>query len=194
MINSKRTDYHPKFFKNNFYHIYNRAVGKDKLFFNDGNYRYFLKKYSFYLSDKIKTYSFCLLPNHFHLLISPETNESEVITEQFRKLFISYSMAVNKQQNRKGNLFQSNFKRKVITDNSYLIQVVYYIHANPLHHKMINDFTKYKFSSYKKIIGTGKTRLQRKEVLDWFSGINGFIEYHQERRDNVFADFYVMEE
>ncbi len=194
MKNQKRTDYHPDFYKDKYYHVYNRAVGNDKLFYVEENYKYFLKRYSYYLGSMLKTFSFCLLPNHFHLLVSPTINEPEVIIEHFRRFFISYTMSINKQQNRKGNLFQSNFKRKIIDSESYLTQIVYYIHANPFHHNIINNFTNYKYSSYKKIISSKITRLQRREVLSWFNGKKGFIEYHNEIRPNVFSDYYSIEE
>ena len=74
------------------------------------------------------------------------------------------------------------------------MQVVYYIHANPLHHGIVSDFTSYKYSSYKKINGTKITRLQRKEVLTWFGGLSGFIKYHSERRPYIFTEAYTIED
>ena len=53
-----------------FYHIYNRGNNRETLFYTEANYKYFLKKYDKYLSEYIDTYAYCLLPNHFHLLIS----------------------------------------------------------------------------------------------------------------------------
>ncbi len=52
-----------------FYHIYNHAVGNDKLFFMERNYSYFLSKYDEYISPIANTYCYCLMPNHFHFLI-----------------------------------------------------------------------------------------------------------------------------
>lgn len=190
----KRIDYHPDFYKDKYYHVYNRSVGKDKLFFNDENYKYFLKRYSYYLNDKLATYAFCLLPNHFHLLVKPKLNNPEIIIESFRKFFISYSMSINKQQNRKGNLFQSNFKRKIIDNEDYLLQIVYYIHTNPRHHKKTNDCLNYKYSSYKKIIGNQKTRLEKRELLNWFQTKENFIKYHEDIRDTTFTNIYTIED
>ncbi|MFH1196407.1 MAG: transposase [bacterium] len=191
---SKRIDYHPDFYVNRYYHVYNRAVGHDKLFYNDENYKYFLKRYSYYLHNHVKAYSFCLLPNHFHLLISSIHDSSEIIIEQFRKFFISYSMSINLQLKRKGNLFQSNFKRKIIDDEKYLLQAVYYIHANPVHHKIEMDLEKYKFSSYKIVIADKKTELQRNDVLDWFSGRKSFINFHRDYKSADHADDYLIED
>lgn len=52
-----------------YYHIFNRGNSKLNIFYNTENYHYFLKKYVKYLSDYVETYAYCLLPNHFHLLI-----------------------------------------------------------------------------------------------------------------------------
>ena len=65
-----RTDhYYTKFEEGRFYHIYNRAVDKKPLFKNLDNYEFFLKKYDQYLSPVIDTYAYCLLGNHFHLMV-----------------------------------------------------------------------------------------------------------------------------
>ena len=52
-----------------YYHIYNRGINGTNLFFEERNYLYFLQKYSFYMSDILDTYAYCLLGNHFHLLV-----------------------------------------------------------------------------------------------------------------------------
>jgi putative transposase len=51
------------------YHLYNHAVGDDNLFRQEENYHYFLQKYAELLTPIFDTYAYCLLPNHFHLLI-----------------------------------------------------------------------------------------------------------------------------
>ncbi|HLP50029.1 MAG TPA: hypothetical protein VK154_04050 [Chitinophagales bacterium] len=66
---AKTEHYYTQFCNDNFYHIYNRTVDRKPLFANDGNYKFFLKQYDNYLSDVIDTYAYCLLGNHFHLLV-----------------------------------------------------------------------------------------------------------------------------
>ena len=61
--------YHTKFEEGKFYHVYNRSVDKKVMFRNADNYRYFLVKYDQYLSGVVDTYAYCLLGNHFHLLV-----------------------------------------------------------------------------------------------------------------------------
>src|SRR3989304_1648662 len=102
----KKIDYHIPLYKDHLYHVYNRGNGKEQIFFNEGNYDYFLRQYHKYTADLLDTFAYCLLSNHFHLLLRPKVNDPDLISEQFRKFFIAYSMAINKQEKRKGNLFQ----------------------------------------------------------------------------------------
>jgi len=194
MIEEFKTNYHPPFLYQNFYHIYNKAVGRDLLFYTEENYKYFLKRFSFFMNDYINTYAFCLLPNHFHFLISPIVNDSEMISGQFKRLFISYSMALNKQRGRKGNLFQKNFKRKVVSVKDHLKKVVHYIHINPSHHFVSKDFMNYSYSSYKIIIGTGSTNLKRTDVINWFGGPNSFVDYHNKSERDIWKELLTFEE
>lgn len=179
--------YLTKFEKGNFYHIYNRSIDRKPMFKNDGNYEFFLKKYYAYLSSVIDTYTYSLLGNHFHLVVSvkkqlqsknltisrklpilvePEKTTHDIVSHQFRKFFQSYAMAFNKQQNRTGTLFQTPFKRALVTEQQYLTRLVYYIHSNPQWHGLTDDFRNWKWSSYNKIINDKPDNLKRKKLLN----------------------------
>ena len=190
----KKIDYYIPLYKDKLYHIYNRGNGKEKLFFNEENYKYFLRQYKKYLSGFIDTFAYCLLPNHFHLLVRIKSDKPELVSQMFRKFFISYSMSINIQEKRKGNLFQRGFKRKLIDDEKYFYSAVYYIHANPVHHKIVKDFRNYKFSSYNSLLGNNKTKLCSDEVIGWFGGKGKFISYHSEKQENYFSDNYLIED
>jgi REP element-mobilizing transposase RayT len=189
----KKIDYYIPLYKDKLYHFYNRENGKEQIFFKEENYLYFLKQYEKYLADSIDTFAYCLLPNHFHLLGRIKLDEPEIISEKFRKFFISYSMSINVQEKRKGNLFQRGFKRKLIENEKYFYAAVYYIHANPVHHGLIKDLTQYKFSSYNILCGNNNTILCRDELMEWFGGKEKFISYHTEMKRNVFNDDYLIE-
>jgi putative transposase len=100
-----------------------------------------------------------------------ENSVSDIVIEQFRKLFIAYTMAFNKQNNRNGNLFHRRFKRILVDSDAYFSQLTYYIHLNPVKHQLTNDFENYKWSSYKKLINTTTTKLKKQEILDWFGSL-----------------------
>ncbi len=65
---------------NEMYHIYNHANGNDNLFRNEENYAYFLKRYAYFIHPIAKTYAYCLMPNHFHLLVKIRSEEGIAIT------------------------------------------------------------------------------------------------------------------
>ena len=101
------------FYPNTFYHILNRGNNREKIFFNDQNYLYFLKKFDYYLCDYLEVFAYVLIPNHFHFLIRiKQIEDFDELALQFRKFFISYSKSINKQQNRSGSLFKKISKEK----------------------------------------------------------------------------------
>ena len=67
-----------------YYHIYNRANGWEKIFLNSNNYQFFLEKYELHLGDFVDTYCYCLMPNHFHLLI--KVKEEEEVLKAYERL------------------------------------------------------------------------------------------------------------
>ena len=197
-----------------FYHIFNQGNARVKVFYKDDNFSYFLKKVDFYLDDYIEIYAYCLLSNHFHLLIRVR-EESEIInntkkikglenfynrnigkldlpgllvSEMFRRFFMSYSKAINKQQNRTGSLFRKNFKRKKINDIEYLKEVIIYIHRNPRKHGIISDFRDYPWSSYNQILEDKMTELKKESIISWFGDSQNFIACHERTSEDGEAE------
>ncbi|MFC2124406.1 transposase [Bacteroidota bacterium] len=166
--------------EDHFYHIFNRAIDGNQLFYQERNFTFFLWKLNEYLSAFIDLYSYCLLPNHFHLLCYTKSIEinGESISQAFRRLFISYSMAINKQEERMGSLFMKPFKRKKIDDDDYLATVMSYIHLNPLKHELSTSFSDYKWSSYNDILWGNKI-LKCKEVIQLFGSRDEYINHHK---------------
>lgn len=167
--------------RDRFYHIYNRGINGANIFFNDKNKSFFLKRLDEHLKNYISVYAYCLMDNHFHIIIKVNDN-AEIVTQSFSNLFNSYAKAFNKQENRTGSLFEKHFKRIKLSDEIYLKNLIIYIHINPNHHLNL-DYTKYRFSSYQSIISEKETRLQRTEVLALFGGIENFIFSHDQRAD-----------
>ena len=182
-----------------YYHIYDHSIGSDNLFRNDGNYFYFLKKYAEYLCPVFETYSYCLMPNHFHFLVKVKSEESLVkyfkssgskisnqqesvyngLTHQVGSFLNAYTKAYNKAFDRRGSLFVQSFNRKHINDNSYFTRLIHYIHHNPVHHNFVNDASEWKHSSFHSILSNKETLLERQQVIEWFGSKNEFIEFHK---------------
>ena len=188
------------FYPEKYYHIYNHAVGSDNLFKSDENYLFFLNRYDKYLSQVFKTYAYCLMPNHFHMLIQIRDEETirnlfssgkvedlhKFIMQRLSNFLNSYSKASNKQQSRKGRLSIDFTKRKEITNEFYFTRVVNYIHQNPVHHGFCKEAKDWDYSSYNSIISVNKnSKLERNAIFDWFGGIEQFVTFHQE---NSFSD------
>jgi len=169
-----------------YYHIYNRGNNKEPLFLETRNYAYFLKLYAKYINPVAETYAYCLLSNHFHLLVrikdcqSFEDWQSLTPSRAFSNLFSTYTKAFNKAYERTGSLFEKPFKRNIITDNQYLLHLITYIHCNPQKHGFVDNFRDWPYSSYKLFTSNEKTSIQRNEVLDWFGGKMGFEDAHTE--------------
>lgn len=179
-----------------FYHIYNRGINRENIFKEDANYIFFLKKYAKYIFPVARTYAYSLLRNHFHLLIYtrseeeilasfPGYNIDKVITLQFSHLFNSYVQAVNKSYGRRGGLFETPYRRIAVEDNTYLVQLVYYIHFNPQKHGFTNDFTKYPYSSYQSYLSNKKTLLEREAGLELFGERQEFLTQHTFLKNSV---------
>ncbi len=179
-----------------FYHIYNRGNNKENIFYKAENYNYFLRQYDAYLSDYVETYCYCLLSNHFHLLIRVKdqisplpvgkkiyTLPNQVVSEQFRRFFTSYAKAINKQENRTGSLFQKNFKRKEVTSGTYFDNLVNYIHTNPVKHGIWDDFRTYPHSSYQRMLWDTPSKLFKTTVLQWFGSSESYTTFHSENSD-----------
>lgn len=102
-------------------------------------------------------------------------------------------MAFNKQHYRIGTLFQTPFKRALIDNHKYLIQLVYYIHANPQLHGLVNEFRDWNWSSYERILIDDVSKLKKKELLEWFGSKEEYIKFHSEKQKMITDERYVLE-
>ena len=74
------------FIEGYFYHVFNRSNNKEKIFYNDNNYKFFLRKFDKYLSEYLEVYAFCLLPTHFHFLVKVKGSKDLVGFENLQGL------------------------------------------------------------------------------------------------------------
>lgn len=173
--------YNIPFEEGEFFHVYNKAIGKEKLFITNENYRYFLQQLKIYLLNSAEIYAYCLIPNHFHLLIKVMANsDSKMVSEQFRKFLISYAKSFNKEHNRSGGLFEKHLKRIKIRSQEQLLWITYYIHRNPIHHHITSDFNSYEWSSFNTFFSDKETDIMRYEALEWFTNKGNFMKFHYE--------------
>ncbi|MDQ6756365.1 MAG: hypothetical protein M3004_05475 [Bacteroidota bacterium] len=193
-------DYHIPLIPDKTYHIFSRAMDKEKLFLEEDNYRFFLRQFSKYISPVADTFAYNLLPNHFHFMIriknidriyeeflSVKKNKKftlesapEFVMVRFSNLLNSYTKAFNKKYSRRGGLFIDIMRRVEIIDDSQFGATIFYIHKNAVHHGYCDKISEWQWSSYHSIISSAPTQLLRTEILDWFGGVEPFREFHKQ--------------
>jgi hypothetical protein len=117
------------------------------------------------------------MPNHFHFFI--RINEETLFEKGIKNFFISYSKAINKKYHRVGSLFQGRYKVSEIVSDSYYTSIITYIHKNPVVAGLVNNMEDYRYSSYSAYLSEKGTSLNKQGVLEWFGGLDSFIEHHK---------------
>lgn len=186
------------YIENGYYHVYNRGVEKRAIYSDDQDYRVFLSFLKNYLStytgeqkhpiidatgsgpvrirpllnfsENIDLIAYCLMPNHFHLLIKQTNRDS--MTRFVQALCTSYSMYFNKKYNRVGPLFQGVYKAILVTEDPYLLHLSRYIHLNPREHltgsdpvSLVSSIENYPYSSYLYYLGDKNASWIKPEII-----------------------------
>ncbi len=147
---------------NYFYHIICRGQRKQPLYFSQKDFFIFLKFLKELLNETdIKLYSFCLLRNHFHLLVY-RTKDS--LGKFMHLLNTRYANYFNGKYKRVGYVYQNRFKSFIILNESYLINVLFYIHNNPVKAGIVKREEDYKFSSARFYHGDSNTFIPLKKI------------------------------
>lgn len=169
-----------------YYHIYNRGIDSMTLFRNDWNKEHFIRLMKRHLYEKVSILCYCLMKNHFHFVVQIIVEDKKA-SQAFSNMFNAYTKAFNKKYNRTGSLFEKNFRRKKVEDEDYLRNLIVYIHTNPVHHGIQNDYKTYRFSSYQGIIDKSKAEviLDREYVVGLFDSKENLEWAHDRKKDNI---------
>ena len=128
------------------YHIVNRGVAQMQIFREPADYEYFEELMCVYAkSFGIIIHNYCLMGNHYHLLIEIT---SQNLSKFMRQLNMNYAIYFNKKYTRIGHLWQGRFKSWYVTDEAYLYTLMCYIEQNPLKANMVKQLDEYPYSSY----------------------------------------------
>ncbi|MFO0971457.1 MAG: transposase [Candidatus Saccharimonadales bacterium] len=176
-----------------YYHIYNRGVAKQVIFHDKQDYAVFLNLLKRYLDREpardnkgreydwlhpiLELLAFCLMPNHFHLLVYQV--EPEAMTRLLRGVATSYTKHYNKRYRRVGPLFQDRFKASMITSDEYLEHVSRYIHLNP------RDYMQWEYSSLPYYLGAKQAAwVSPQKILDQFKETHSdYLEFVNDYKD-----------
>jgi REP element-mobilizing transposase RayT len=158
-----------------YYHIYNRGNNRQDIFFERENYLFFLRRVRKYLVGETQTsevsetsevwttiIAYCLMPNHFHLLVCPHDDE---LSRRMQRFSISYTKAMNKRYDRVGSLFQGQFQAVLVDRNEYLLHLSRYFHLNPVEAGLVKQPEDWEFSSYRDYIGLRQGTLPTPDII-----------------------------
>jgi Transposase and inactivated derivatives len=149
------------------YHIMLRGINRQVLFEEEDDKGKFLDTIKQYKQKKeIKILGYCLMDNHVHILIK-EGNEP--IANTMKRIGVSYVYWYNWKYERSGHLFQDRYKSEVVDTDEYLLEVLRYIHQNPVNAGIAQKMSGYKWSSYNEYMGTPRI-IDATLVLGIFSG------------------------
>jgi len=128
-----------------FHHLINRGVARGDIFLKDDDFEKFLEiledakvRYDFII------HSFCLMNNHYHLLIETKSENLSLIARQINSKYAQY---FNREYKRVGPLWQGRFKNSFVYDDSYLLILFKYIEQNPVKAKISMNIGEYRYSS-----------------------------------------------
>jgi putative transposase len=142
----------PEIRAGHFYHVYNRGVNRQAIFFSARNYRFFIERLRHYFQPNlVNIVAYCLMPTHFHLLIQSHIDDFGM--EVMQPFVTSYTKAINREQGRVGSLFQGKYKADLVSTDAHIRNATLYIHRNPIEAGYVERLTEWPYSSYPDYIG-----------------------------------------
>lgn len=151
------------------YHVMNRGRRGEDVFKAKKDYSAFIDLLKELVEDySVKIAAYCLMSNHYHLLVqTPQAN----ISRAMRHLNGVYTQRFNKINHCDGQLFRGRFKSILVDADSYLLELLRYIHRNPLDSGIVDNIDKYNWSSHKAYLSEAKKWdwLHKRYMLSLFS-------------------------
>jgi len=158
-----------------YYHLYNRGNNHQPIFYGHDNYLFFLERLRDYLTPILDVAAYCLMPNHYHLLVLLKEPD---LSHRMQLLAISYTKAINRQEGRVGSLFQGAFRARLVDEDEYLIHLSRYLHLNPVHAGLAAEPEEWEYSSYRDYVGRRDGSLPRPEiVLSQFPSVTAYRQF-----------------
>jgi len=151
------------------HHIILRGIERRKIFYDDTDRNNFLKRIALLLIEtKTSCFAWTLMPDHLHLLL--RTGATPIATVMLR-LLTGYVVSFNHRHKRHGKLFQNRYKSILCQEDQYLLELVRYIHLNPLRAKLVSDLKKldkYPYCGHSVLMGKSKHDWQDTNYIKQF--------------------------
>lgn len=172
-----------------YYHVMNRGLERRRTFLNEADHQSFLSLFEDISRRwQVKIFAYCCMPNHYHLLLqTPLGNLSRVM----RHLDGLYTQRFNRRHRRDGPLFRGRYKAILVGADTYLLQVVRYIHLNPVAAGIVEQPSRYPWSSHRLYrFRKPPDWLASVEVLEQFADPEAFERFVAEGNSLSLAAFY----
>jgi putative transposase len=145
------------------HHIIARGIARKRVFNDNADRDFFVERFGSILTDTgTQCFAWALIPNHFHLLLK---TGSVPIATVMKRLLTGYAMHYNRRHKRSGHLFQNRYKSILCQEDTYLLELVRYIHLNPLRAKLVGDIEGLDRYPY-----AGHSALMGKSTVSWQNG------------------------
>ncbi len=169
-----------------YYHVMMRGNNREFIYRTTKDKHYFLQLLK--EAENIHLAGYCLMDNHAHLVIKAQL---EQLTKAAQKINIKYAMHYNFHNRRVGHVFQNRYRSEVVNTEPYLMQVLRYIHNNPLRAGVIKKAEDYRWSSYKEYLDKCVivANDQKTFIMNLFSdSIAQFTHFHQLKDNHEYLD------
>ncbi len=146
------------------YHVLNRFVDRHPFFRGDADYERFLETYHECARGMgIRTFAWCLMPNHFHVVLQTPT---PCISSFLQRFLSRAARGLNLAHQRVGHLFQGRSKTLLVEDGAYFNTVVAYVLLNPVRASMVRNPMRYAWSSAHETASCAAPRVERRQLLE----------------------------
>ncbi len=121
---------------NCYYHLINRGNGTQKIFHKDGDYNAFSELlFQAQAKNGVKLLAWCLMPNHFHLLV--QSTAADQINKWMQWLTTTHARRYHQHYHSSGHVWQGRYKSFIVQDDDHLLTVVRYIEGNPVRANLV---------------------------------------------------------
>ena len=128
------------------------------------------------IAEEVRLFAYALMGNHFHLVVRREGERH--LGHFMGRLLTGYVVSFNLRYNRVGHLFQNRYKSILCEEDAYLLQLVRYVHLNPLRAGIVEDPASYRWSSHRDYLsGSPRSWLDTEEVLDQLGGAQAYCRF-----------------
>ena len=203
MIKNLNREGNLPFIEGYYYHIYSQPNSSNEIN-NEIKFSQFERKFIRDLNVYFHLYAYCLLPDHFHFLGQVKGNPQKNLAsiQNLKDLRKLQNSMLNKHINKKLSAWYRTFiqlssgkaagkmplKQKMHTEiidkELYFSDLIFHIHYNPVYHNIYQSYQTYPWSSYKYFLNGKRTPIKKKAVLQYFSGKQYFIQFHEEKEQS----------